>query len=442
MNWYENAVVYQIYPLGLTGAPHENDPVVEHRLLQLVDNGWVSHAARLGATCVILNPVFECLSHGYDTTDYLRVDCRLGTNDDLRRVVDAFHEAGVKVLVDTVFNHVGREFWAFRDVREKREASPYASWFKIDWNGDNRFADGFSYACWEGVDELVELNHHDFGLNEYCVGVVRQWESEFDIDGLRLDVAYCLEPGFLGYLRDVCDELSAKRGQKFLMLGETMFGDYNRWMGERACDTVTNYECYKGLWSAMNELNMHEIAYALNRQSGRDPWCLYTGAHLLNFVDNHDVARIATQLAEPRQLEPLYGLLFGMCGVPSIYYGSEWGARGEKLPGDHELRPAFAHPEWNDLTDYVCALAHVKRESEALTQGGYRELLVQPALLVFEREAPGERVVVAVNAGADAQTVAFDARCSQLRDLVTGESLPFEGALELPPFSCQLLQCR
>ena len=441
MSWYENAVVYQFYPIGLTGAPHENDFVQEHRILQLVDNGWIEHLERLGVTCVILNPVFQSMTHGYDTIDYNQVDSRLGTKEDLRRVVDAFHEAGIKVLLDAVLNHVGRAFWAFEDVRANREASPYASWFHIDWNGDNRFGDGFYYEGWEGVDELVKLNHHDFGLNDYCMEVIRGWERDYDIDGLRLDVAYCLELGFLEYLRNVANELSEKRGQKFLLLGETMFGDYNRWMGDRACDTVTNYECYKGLWSSMNEQNMYEIAYSIKRQSGDDPWCLYRGAHLLNFVDNHDVPRIATKLEDGRKLRPLYGLLFGMPGVPSIYYGSEWGIEGEQLPGDHELRPAIARPEWNGLTDWICALAHVKRESKALTQGGYRELWVRPSVLVFEREASGERVIVAVNAGADAQEASCDARCTSLRDLITGEERAFEGALSLPPFSCRFWQC-
>ena len=467
MSWFDVGVAYQIYPLGLTGAPVENDSVVEHRLLQLIDNGWVDHIRKLGATCVILNPVFESQTHGYDTIDYLRVDGRLGTNDDLRRVIDAFHAAGIKVLVDTVFNHVGRRFWAFEDVLAKREASEYAGWFNIDWGADNRFGDGFAYRCWEGVEELVELNHRDFALNEYCARVVRQWESEFDIDGLRLDVAYCLDAGFLAYLRSVCDELSAKRGSKFLMLGETMFGDYNLWMGDSACDTVTNYECYKGLWSSMNDANMHEIAFAFTRQSSSEPWSLYPGKHLLCFLDNHDVERIATKLADKRQLASLYGLLFGMPGVPCVYYGSEWGVEGEKSFGDYELRPAFDHPAWTDLTDWIAELAHVKRESEALTQGSYRELQVSPTTLVFERATEGDRVIVAVNAGAEPQTVHVGISASHLRDLLSSgkpvvgeepatagkpasdgepaagkpaaETFAFEGTLELPPFSCRFL---
>ena len=109
MGWYEESVVYQIYPLGLTGAPHENDlssPPVS-RLARLVDDGWVRHMRRLGVTCLMLNPVFESLTHGYDTVDYRQVDRRLGTMEDLRRVVEACHAEGIRVLLDGVLTTWG-----------------------------------------------------------------------------------------------------------------------------------------------------------------------------------------------------------------------------------------------------------------------------------------------------------------------------------------------
>lgn len=436
MSWFDDSLVYQIYPLGLLGAPYENsyEGAVVHRLPWLVD--WIDHLKRLGVSCVLLNPVFESGSHGYDTWDYLTVDRRLGTNDDLRNLVKAFHDAGMHVVLDTVLNHVGRDFWAFRDVREKRASSPYAGWFNIDWNRDNQFGDGFSYECWEGVPELVKLNHRYFGCNDMCTDVIRAWEREFDIDGLRLDVAYCLDLGFLGYLRRVADELSAKRGQKFLLLGECLHGDYNRWMNDNACDSVTNYEAYKGLWSSFNAGNMHEIAYSLERQSGSHPWDLYTGKHLLDFLDNHDVPRIATKLDDKSQLVPLWGLLFGMAGVPCIYYGSEWGIEGEKKPGDYELRPAVDQPEWNELTDWIAQLAAVRAESEALKRGSYAQLAVQPRQLVFERAVDGERVIVAVNAADEPVRMNFDAHASCRTDLITGETVAFDGGATLAPLSC------
>ena len=441
MNWYEESVVYQIYPLGLCGAPFENDGVQEHRILQLVENGWIEHLQKLGVSCVLLNPVFESEAHGYDTINYSMVDVRLGTNEDLREVIDAFHAAGMRVLLDGVFNHVGRSFWAFEDVRERRWESDYANWFSINWDGDNEYGDGFSYDNWAGVPYLVKLNHQDFSLNEYCADVIREWEQEYDIDGLRLDVAYCLDIGFLGYLRQVADELTQKRGDKFLLLGETMFGDYNLWMGDKACDTVTNYECYKGLWSSMNAGNMHEIAYALERQSGDKPWDLYTGKHLLNFADNHDVPRIATLLEDKRQLKPLYGLLFGMCGVPCVYYGSEWGIEGEQHFGDHELRPAIESPKWNELTDWIATLAKVRRETAALTQGDYHELQVQPTHLVFQRKTEDQRVIVAINISDKPALLHFNADCGRGTDLITGLDHDFGGGSEVDPYSCHYWLC-
>lgn len=441
MSWYESSVAYQIYPLGLTGAPYENDGVLVHRLRKLVYDGWVDHMARLGVGCLVLNPIFQSEAHGYDTIDYRTVDCRLGTGDDLRFVVDACHERGIRVLLDGVFNHVGRSFWAFADVREKGQASPYAGWFDISWDGDNEYGDGFSYESWEGVPYLVKLNHGSLELNDYCAETIRSWEADYDIDGLRLDVAYCLDLGFLGFLRSVADELSAKRSDKFLLLGETMFGDYRRWMGDGLCDTVTNYEAYKGLWSSMNTANMHEVAYALERQSGSHPWDLYTGKHLLTFVDNHDVTRIATKLDDARQLRPLYGLLFGMCGVPCVYYGSEWGIEGEQSYGDHELRPALDGPEWNELTDWIGLLAHARRGSEALVWGDYTQLAVYPQQLLFQRTSEHERVIVAINASDEHYTFHFDAQCGRALDLVTGEDHDFGAGSAVGPFSTHYWLC-
>jgi glycosidase len=454
MSWYEESVVYQVYPLGLCGAPYENDCTSEpvSRILQLIDNGWIDHMKRLGVSCLMLNPVFESVAHGYDTIDYTVVDRRLGTNADLRRVVDACHDAGIKVLLDGVFNHVGRGFWAFRDVLEKREGSPYAGWFNINFGADNEYGDGLGYETWQGVPYLIKLNHANFELNDYLAGVIRAWEEEFDIDGLRLDVAYCLDLGFLGYLREIANELTTKRSArlgerdgKFVLVGETMFGDYNQWMNDHACDSVTNYEAYKGLWSSMNEANMHEIAYAMKRQSGSEPWDLYTGKHLLNFVDNHDVPRIATRISDARHLRPVYGLMFAMPGVPSVYYGSEWGIEGEQKFGDHELRPALDAPEWNELTDWVAALAACRAPgapgSEALAWGDYTEIAVQPKQLLFQRKSEHERLIVAINASDEPHTFHFDAQCGQATDLTSGKLHDFGGGSQVEPFSCHLWLC-
>lgn len=427
--WFEQAVVYQIYPLGLCGAPAENDGRLEHRILRLVD--WAEHIRSLGADTVLLNPVFDSDRHGYDTRDYFHLDPRLGTDDDLAQVCRAFHRAGLRVLLDGVFNHVGRGFWAFRDVQEKKWDSPYQDWFRLDFGGNTNYNDGFWYEGWEGHNELVKLNLFNPAVVEHQFQAIRSWVERFDIDGLRLDVAYCLPPEYLKQLRGFTQSLKPD----FVLMGETLHGDYNRWMGPELCHSVTNYECYKGLWSSFNSLNLFEIAHSLNRQFGPEQWTLYKGTHLLSFLDNHDVTRIASQLNDPDHLRPTYALMFGMPGVPAVYYGSEWGIRGEKKDGDAALRPALERPEWNDLTDFLAKLAHAKRNSPALCYGGYRNVLLTNRQLIFERACPEERVLVAINADHQPFHAHFDAGCGQAVDLISGQSHDFGGGSQLPPCS-------
>ena len=428
--WYQNAVLYQIYPLGLCGAPLQNDGVQAHRLRRVL--GWVDHIKALGASCVLFNPLFESDAHGYDTRDFNKVDCRLGAADHLKAVCEALHAAGLKVMLDGVFNHVGRGFWAFRDVQEKRWDSPYKDWFHLSFDGNTNYNDGFWYEGWEGCNELVKLNLHNTAVREHIFDAVAAWVRDYDIDGLRLDVAYSLDLDFLAALRNFTNQLKPD----FVLVGETLHGDYNRWMNDHACHSVTNYECYKGLYSSFNSLNMHEIAYSLNRQFGSEPWCLYTGKTLLNFADNHDVTRIASILANKEHLKPLYGLLFGMPGVPAVYYGSEWGMPGEKKDGDPALRPAVEQPEQNELTAWIAALAGARAASPALCAGSYRNILVQPAQLIFERRCGDDRVLVAVNAAAETYHADFNAEAGCAVDLITGKPHDFGGGSDLPPYSC------
>ncbi|HJC54825.1 MAG TPA: maltodextrin glucosidase [Candidatus Gemmiger stercoravium] len=428
--WYQNAVVYQIYPLGLCGAPLQNDGVQAHRLRRLLD--WVEPIKELGATCVLFNPLFESDAHGYDTRDFNKVDVRLGTGEDLKAVCEALHAAGLKVMLDGVFNHVGRGFWAFRDVQEKKWDSPYKDWFHLSFDGNTNYNDGFWYESWEGCNELVKLNLHNTAVREHLFDAIAGWVRDYDIDGLRLDVAYCLDQDFLAALRNFTNQLKPD----FVLVGETLHGDYNRWMNDNACHSVTNYECYKGLYSSFNTGNMHEIAYSLNRQFGAEPWCLYTGKQLLSFVDNHDVTRIASILQDKQQLKPIYGLLFGMPGTPAVYYGSEWGLTGEKKDGDPALRPAIETPEHNDLTDWITALAGARAASPALCTGSYRNILVQPKQLIFERRQGQDRVLVAINADSSPYHADFNAEAGCAVDLITGKPHDFGGGSDLPPYSC------
>ena len=206
--WYKQSVFYQIYPLGFCGAPKENDGAVEHRILKV--NDWVGHIKKLGANAIYFSPVFESDRHGYDTRDYLKIDCRLGTNDDFKNVCDNLHQNGIKVVLDGVFNHVGRGFWAFLDVLEKKWDSEYKDWFVLNFDGNSAYNDGFWYEGWEGNFDLVKLNLSNPAVREYLLGSVKFWIDEFGIDGLRLDVAYMVDRNFLKELRLVSNRKEGK----------------------------------------------------------------------------------------------------------------------------------------------------------------------------------------------------------------------------------------
>ena len=433
--WAYERVFYQIYPLGFCGAPFENDGVEAHRILQVTD--WIPHLIKLGVGAVYFGPVFESDTHGYNTRDYRKIDVRLGNNADFRQVVDQLHAAGIRVVIDGVFNHVGRGFFGFQDVLRNRENSPYKDWFNINFGGDSPCGDGLWYEGWEGNYDLVRLNLRNPAVTDYLLGCVKQWIEEFDIDGLRLDVAYLLDPEFIRRRRR---ETSAWK-EDFFLVGEMIGGDYRQIMGDDLCHSATNYECYKGLYSSFNSMNMFEIMHSLLRQYGSEPWCLYRGRHLLNFADNHDVSRFASILTNPEQLKPAYTLLFGMPGIPIIYYGSEWGVKADKSQGDPALRPHFERPEWNDLTDHIAGCAKAFSGSRALQYGSIEQRLLTNRQLIFDRRTEdGDRVLVAVNACGEEYHAHFDAQAGRARDLITGTVVDFGGGLVMPPYASWLLQ--
>lgn len=433
--WADESVFYQIYPLGMCGAPHENDGRLEHRIRRVLD--FIPHLQKLGVNAVLFNPLFESDAHGYDTRDYRKVDVRLGTNEDLKEVCDALHKAGMKVIFDGVFNHVGRGFFGFRDVQEKKWDSDYKNWFNISFDGNDAYNDGFWYEGWEGHYELVKLNLRNEATVQYLLDTVKFWTEEFGIDGLRLDVAYCLDKDFLRRLKGFCSGLKSD----FFLVGEILGGDYRTVCGDGLCDSATNYECYKGLYSSFNSMNMFEIIHSLIRQFGSDPWTLYRGYHLFTFVDNHDVTRVASILQNPAHLPLIYALAFGMPGIPCIYYGSEWGMRGDKKDGDWALRPETAAPEWNELTDWISKLTAAKKGSEALNYGDFRSVLLTNRQCIFERKSEHERVLVAINADGNGFHADFDAGCGRAVDLITGGEHDFGGGSDLPAYSAYFWKC-
>ena len=419
-HWAWNAFFYHIYPLGLCGAPKRNDfqsPAV-NRLEQLYC--WLDHIQDLGANAIYLGPLFESSAHGYDTVDYYHVDRRLGSNETLASLSAEIHRRGLRLVLDAVFNHVGRDFWAFYDLRRNGEHSAYRDWFhNLRFGGRSPYGDPFQYESWDGHYSLVKLNLQNPAVREHLFGAVRRWVEQFGVDGLRLDAADCIDLDFLADLATYCRELRPD----FWLMGEVVHGDYRRWASPQLLDSVTNYESYKGLYSSHNDHNYFEIAYALNRQFAEGG--MYAHLPLYNFADNHDVNRVASVLTHQEHLYPLYALLFTMPGIPSIYYGSEWGLEGKRTPQDDSaLRPALTPAQfeavpsaWN-LEDWIRRLAHIRRAVPALRYGGYCQLHVSSEELVFLREFQGRQALVAVNASADPVKLSLDLSLSEDREMV------------------------
>lgn len=427
--WAYESVFYQIYPLGFCGAPYENDGVLTSRIKKVVE--WIPHMKKLGVNAIYFSPVFESDTHGYNTRDYKKIDVRLGTNEDFKEVCRKLHENGIRVVLDGVFNHVGRGFYQFQDVIKNRQNSPYLNWFRVNLDGNSNYNDGLWYEGWEGNYDLVKLNLQNNEVVEHLLDAVKYWVDEFDIDGLRLDVAYCLDENFVRRLRSFTEGLKSD----FFLLGEMLHGDYNRLVNDAMLHSATNYECYKGLCSSFNSMNLFEINHSLLRQFGPENWTLYRGKHMLSFVDNHDVTRIASILTNEKHLPLVYALCFGMPGIPCVYYGSEWGAKAQKSDGDPALRACFDAPVYNDLSAWISRLAEAKKNSKALNYGSFRSVVLTNKQCIFERKTDEERVLVAINAEDQPYTAHFDAGCGQAVDLISGDAYDFGGGSELPPYS-------
>ncbi|MBP3913350.1 MAG: alpha-amylase [Lachnospiraceae bacterium] len=423
MAWYDEAVFYHIYPLGLTGAPKTNDygePV--HRLNTLFP--WIGHLKKLGFTALYIGPLFQSVGHGYETTDYRLLDSRLGTNEDLKNFVTACHEGGLRVIFDGVFNHTGRDFFAFKDIQEHREASAYRDWYcNVNFWGNNEYNDGFSYDNWGGYNLLVKLNQRNPAVRDYICDVIRFWVNEFDVDGIRLDAADVLDFEFMKALRRTADEVKPE----FWLMGEVIHGDYSRWANENTLHSVTNYALHKAFYSGHNDHNYFEIAHTVQRTNGLVP------AHikLYNFVDNLDVERIITKLVNKAHYLPVHILLYTLPGIPSVYYGSEFGIEGRKERfSDDSLRPYIDlndHAndyEQNPCTALIAALGKIHaRYKDDLVRGDYRQLHLTTEQYAFARG----NLIVAVNNSDGETRINVEASAGCYIGLLTGKKLNSEG---------------
>lgn len=425
MSWYNEAIFYHIYPLGLTGAPKTNDYSASvSRLNTLLP--WIDHIKEIGCTALYIGPLFESVGHGYETTDYKKLDSRLGTNEDLKNFVAVCHEKGIKVIFDGVFNHTGRDFFVFKDIQQNREHSRYLNWYcNVNFGGNNEYNDGFSYENWGGYNLLVKLNQRNPEVQNYICDVIHFWVSEFDVDGIRLDAADVLDFDFMRALRRTAAEVK----EDFWLMGEVIHGDYSRWVNGETLHSVTNYALHKALYSGHNDHNYFEIAHTVKYLQNMGNLDLY------NFVDNHDVERIYTKLSNKAHFAPVHVLLYTLPGVPSIYYGSEFGIEGKKEKfSDDSLRPALNLKDYADAittnpnTALIAALGKVRQHTPALSYGSYTELHLTNRQFAFARDLDGVRVIVTVNNDDNAAGMSLPAgNCAEYVGTLTGQKVSVEG---------------
>lgn len=423
---YYNHQLYQIYPLGFCGCPKENDGITTNRIKHVLD--WIPHLNKTGFDTILFNPVFESERHGYDTIDFYKIDCRLGTNDDFKEVCDTLHQNNINIILDGVFNHVGRSFPYFLDVLQNKQNSQYCDFFYLDFN-NNQNEDGFSYWDWEGHHELVKLNLDNPRVRTYLLDAVKYWIETFDIDGLRLDVAYCLNRDFMKELVSFAKALKPD----FFFVGEMIGGDYNTLLRDGSLDSVTNYECRKGLYSSINSNNLFEIAHSLNRQFGKENWCLYTNENLLSFVDNHDVDRVSSIVNNHANLPVLYGIMYAMPGIPCIYYGSEWAITGTKHDGsDDDLRPYIKEPITNDLTSTITTLNHLHHTYDVFTKGDFENVVIQNTALIFKRQFEQHTLLACFNISDQEVTLYHDQLHDTFKELLQDQEIQCDGSIQIP----------
>lgn len=427
--WYEKAVFYHIYPLGMTGAPMQNtEDAVTDRFPEL--DQWIPHMQELGCSAVYIGPLFDSSSHGYDTRDYKLVDRRLGSNEGFAAFVRQCHDAGIRVVVDGVFNHTGRQFFAFQDIQERREASPYCGWYRgINFGWNSPMGDSFGYDAWQGHFELPCLNLQNPEVKQYLFEVMQYWITTFDIDGIRLDCANVLDFQFMKEMR----AQTGRMKEDFWLMGEVIHGEYSRWANDEMLHSVTNYELHKSLYSGLNDRNFFEIAHNVKRLEAIAPK-LYT------FLDNHDENRIASKLTRKEHLGLAHLLLFTLPGIPSIYYGGEWGVEGMRSrDSDVALRPcipiADAPKLHSELTDEITTAARIHRDHEEFHGGRYQELLLSNRQYAYARHGSGSIAVTALNS-EDTETVLnipIPISASEAENLMDGTILSIEnGRLILP----------
>jgi cyclomaltodextrinase len=432
--WVQDAIFYQIFPDRFANGDPSNDPPN----VQAWDSapttwgfqggdlrGIIQHfdyLLDLGITAIYLNPIFSATStHRYNTSDFFQIDPKLGTMQDFRALIEGAHRNDIRIILDGVFNHVGRGFFAFVDVLENEEHSPYKDWFHIKEFPLNAYNPGRpeNYLTWWNVKTLPKLNTSNPLVRKYIFKVARYW-TEQGIDGWRLDVPNEIDDdAFWGEFRQNVRSVN----RDAYLLGEIWKID-PRWVDDKHFDGLMNYPVRDALLAlftgeenaAQFDVRINELFSAYRSE--------YVSAMYVP-LDSHDTERFRT--AAGGKIDRLkLAFLFQMAfpGAPGIYYGDEIGLEGGKDPDSRRAFP-WKETEWNqDLRAWVRTLISLRKRTPCLRRGGYLSLYSQDGCYAFARTLGEEKILVVMN--ANNRSCKVEIPCS---DLGWSDGLPLRGLI-------------
>jgi len=452
--WVKDAVFYQIFPERFANGDPSNDP--EGALPWGSKPEWhnyfggdlqgvlerLDHLAELGVNAIYFTPLFQArTNHKYDTEDYLRVDRHFGDNALLKKLVNACHARGIRVMLDAVFNHAGGTFPPFLDVKANGAASKYADWFHVR-SFPLRKEEGVpTYDAFAFEEHMPKLNTAHPDVQDYLLGVARYWIEEVGIDGWRLDVANEVDHRFWRKFRDV---VKAAKPDCYI-LGE-MFHDAVMWLQGDQFDAVMNYP-FTGAaldFFARHKLDARGLADAMQRQLASYP--RQASEAMFNLLDSHDTPRLLTVCGGDKRrmkLAALFQLTFP--GAPCIYYGDEVGMAGEGDPDCRRCMVWDPAEQDRDLFAFYKNAIRLRRAHAALRAGSIRFLLAEPGdgRVLYERGDGSERLLVALNRSeAEAAfPLPHQAGASGWRLAFAGEGAAASGErLKLPPYGFAVLR--
>lgn len=424
-DWSKDAIIYNIFPdsfattyryISCQGKEVNYQGNVTRGKLGGTIKGItenVDYLKHLGINCIYINPFFAAGEyHKYDLLDYYHVDPCFGTDDEFKEMVRYYHDHGIRVIIDGVFNHCGWNFFAFEDVVNKGELSRYKDWFyRLSYpviKPDN-MEDIPNYECF-GYERLMpKLNTSNQEVVDYFCEVCRYWLVKFDVDGWRLDVASEVNDGFWREFRKTA---KAAKPDSFL-IGE-VWETAQHWLTGDQFDSSMNYDFRKNCKAFFAEERLDAYGFDARVTQMRMRYHKNMLYGQLNLLDSHDVSRFLSLCKDDLRRFCL-AILFQMTfiGPPSIFYGDEQQITGLK---EEDYRSPM---KWNvndAMFDFYKRAIELRREQKALRRGDYRTLDAQKEsrLYLYQRFTDNECLYIGLNAGPEEVALSPEPEQSQI----------------------------